>query len=66
MNTRQCTGITRRVLLWAATGSILLSNSCTRDLRDSVYGAGVDFVGATASAVLEALFPVDPLLNPDS
>lgn len=64
MNSRQCTGIARRILLWVATGSVLLSGSCSRDLRDSIYGAGVDFVGATAGAVLEALFPVDPLLNP--
>ncbi|GMU21777.1 MAG: hypothetical protein AMXMBFR13_18660 [Phycisphaerae bacterium] len=52
-----------KVVLWLVPGTAVLGTSCAADLRDAVTGAGVDFVGVATGELLQALFPVDQMVN---
>ena len=51
------------VILWIVTGSVLLGSSCAADIRDTLVGAGLDFVGDSAVTVLETFVPVEAILT---
>lgn len=54
-----------RGLVLVATGGMVLGTSCARDIRESVVAAGLDFVEGSAGIILESLFPVDEVINPE-
>ena len=51
------------IVLWVASGSVLLGSSCASDIRDSLVSAGLDFVGDSAITVLETFVPVEDILT---
>ncbi len=54
-----------RGVVLVATGGMVLGTSCARDIRESVVAAGLDFVEGSAGIILESLFPVDEVINPE-
>lgn len=54
-----------RGVILMATGSMVLGTTCARDVRESLVAAGLDFVEGSAGIVLESLFPVEELVNPE-
>lgn len=51
------------IVLWIASGSVLLGSSCASDIRDTLVSAGLDFIDASAITVLETFVPVEDILT---
>ncbi|GMU22465.1 MAG: hypothetical protein AMXMBFR13_25510 [Phycisphaerae bacterium] len=54
-----------RMVMWLVPGSMVLGTSCGAQLKDSVVGAGVDFVGQSVLTALEILIPVEDIVAGD-
>lgn len=52
-----------RGLVLLGSGGMVLGNSCSSDVRNSIVSAELDFIESTASLVLETLFPVEDVLT---
>ena len=54
-----------RGMILVASGGMVLGTTCTRDIRESLVAAGLDFVEGSAGIVLESLFPIEAAVNPE-
>jgi hypothetical protein len=54
----------KRVMLALTASATLWLNTCTMNLRDAIVGGALDFVAGSTTALIDAWFPIVPLLAP--